>query len=71
MKEIDVSLWEITPSEVLNLSEDVQVLIFDTLAENYLLFRASHIPLSMLSASYRVFFTFEEPKFKDKETNNQ
>ena len=71
MKQIDVNLWEITPSEVLTLSEDVQVLIYDTLYEKYLLFRASHILLYVLSCENRLFFTFNEPKFKDKETNNQ
>ena len=63
MKQIDVSLWEITSDEVRRLSEDVQVLIYDTLCEKYLLFRASHINTYILNCGSTVFFTFEEPKF--------
>lgn len=69
MKQIDVSLWEISLAEVLKLSEDMQILIYETLMEKYCLFRAGHIPLSFLTSVSKVFFTFEEPKFKDKETN--
>lgn len=62
MKEISVSLWEITLEEALKLLPDTQVLVYYPLYETYMIHRARVLPRSLFIKEV-VFFTFEEPRY--------
>ena len=62
MKEISVSLWEITLEEALKLLPDTQVLVYYPLYETYMIHRARVLSRSLFIEEV-VFFTFEEPRY--------
>lgn len=68
MKEIAVALWELSRDEVKRLDESMQVLVYNKLTQVYFLEYATKkcIANYKYATDNLVYFTFEEPKFKEE-----
>lgn len=69
MKEVSVSLWEVSFTEVLRLPDRTQVLMFSPCKREYACVSAESFRLAytMYSIEYFlpfVYFTFEKPELK-------
>ena len=69
MKQIDVALWELTKSDIMDLTDSMQVLVYNTFSKTYRVMRAKLIK-RFFYTNY-VYITFTEPKFKRNRKGNE
>jgi len=64
MKEVSVSLWEVSLEEITQLPKETHILIYYPVVRSYSVVRARQI-LALVGLSKKTScFTFEKPNFK-------
>lgn len=68
MKQVSVTLWELTKEEAQKLKEATPVLIYNTLSCNYTIELANKnsVFFKKNCPAYDVFFTMKEPEFSQE-----
>lgn len=72
MKEIEITLWEISKQEAQKLKELTPVLEYNTLTNDYSIEHSTKRAIfnNKYCSEYLKFFTFEKPEFEEPLQNN-
>lgn len=68
MKEVSITLWELTKEEAKQLEELTPVLVYNKLSANYSIEYAGRKAIfnSKYCSEHNVFLAFEKPSIKEK-----